>query len=105
MKYSWKRARLRIGACWRSIEKLWTWPRRKLASPIPVFATPGRSEKRLLKVNDPVGDGGWTTFSRSQRQSSPIFTMCRPFSHVSESANSVTDVLKSETVFDGEPSC
>ena len=38
---------------------------------MPVLAAPGRSVNRLLKVNDPVGDGGWMTFSRSQRRSAP----------------------------------
>ena len=61
--------------------------------------------KRLLNVNEPVGDGGWITVSRSHRQSSPSLMVCRPFNHVSESAISVTLVLKSEAVFVGEPIC
>ena len=56
-------------------------------------------------MNEPVGDGGWMTFSRSQRQSNPILTVWRPFTQVSESATSVTLVLKSDAVFGGEPSC
>jgi len=76
-----------------------------LASGIPVLATPGRSVNRLLNVNDPVGDGGWITFSRSHRQSSPSLKVCFPFSQVSESATSVTLVPKSEAVLTGEPSC
>ena len=47
---------------------------------------PGRSLPTVLKANDPVGDGGWITLSRSHRQSSPIFMVWRPFSQVSESA-------------------
>ena len=66
---------------------------------------PGRSVNRLLKVNDPVGDGGCTTLSRSHRRSAPILIVCRPFSQVSESAISVTLVLKSDAVFGGDPSC
>ena len=64
-----------------------------------------RSVNRLLKVNEPVGDGGCTTFSRSQRRSAPILIVCRPFSHVSVSAICVTLVLKSVAVFGGDPSC
>ena len=56
-------------------------------------------------MNDPVGDGGCTTFRRSQRRSAPILSVCRPFSHVSESAISVTLVPKSDAVFGGDPSC
>ena len=72
---------------------------------MPVLATPGRSLPIALNVNEPVGDGGWITFSRSQRQSSPILIVWRPFSHVSESATSETLVLKFDAVFAGEPSC
>ena len=87
------------------MENSWTWPSRKLASGVPVFGVPGRSLPIALKVNDPVGDGGWTTFRRSHRQSSPILSVCRPFNQVSESATSDTLVLKSDAVFGGEPSC
>ena len=87
------------------MENCWTCPSRKLASGVPVLATPGRSLKRLLKVNVPVGEGGCKTFSRSHRRSAPIFSVCRPFSHVSESAICVTLVPKSVAVFGGEPSC
>jgi hypothetical protein len=59
----------------------------------------------VLKANDPVGQGGWITLSRSQRQSSPILKVCLPFSQVSESATSVTPVLKSDAVLTGDPSC
>ena len=59
----------------------------------------------VLNTNDPVGHGGWMTLSRSQRQSSPIFMVWRPFSHVSESAISVTPVLKSDAVLVGDPIC
>ena len=45
------------------------------------------------------------TFSRSQRRSAPIFSVCRPFSQVSVSAICVTLVLKSVAVFGGDPSC
>ena len=72
---------------------------------MPVLATPGRSLPSALNVNEPVGDGGWMTFSRSHRQSSPILNVWRPFSQVSESATSETLVLKSDAVFGGEPSC
>lgn len=58
-----------------------------------------------LKVNDPVGDGGWMTFNRSKRQSRPIFRVWRPFTQLSESATSETLVLKFDAVFAGEPSC
>src|SRR4051794_32893265 len=85
--------------------KVCTCPSRKLANALPVPATPGRSLPTVLKANDPVGEGGWTTFRRSHRQSSPIFTEWRPLSHVSESAICVTLVLKSEAVLFGEPSC
>src|SRR5437879_13327756 len=102
MKYSWKRARSRIVDCCKSIENVWTWPSRKLASDVPVLATPGRSLNRLLNVNDPVGDGGWTTFSRSHRQSNPILSVWRPFSHVKESATSETLVSKCHAMFRGE---
>src|SRR3954462_13719106 len=105
MKYSSTWARLRIGACCASIENCCTCPSRKLASGIPVLATPGRSVNRLLNVNDPVGDGGWITFSRSHRRSAPNLNECRPVSHVNESAICVTLVLKSDAVFAGEPSC
>ena len=60
---------------------------------------------KLVKAKNPVGQGGWITFSRSQRQSSPAFTVWRPFSHVSESATWVTLVLKSEAVVVGDPIC
>ena len=86
-------------------EKVCTCPSRKLASGVPVLAVPGRSLNRLLKTNSPVGDGGCTTFSRSQRKSNPVLTVWRPPTHVSESATSVTLVLKSDAVFAGEPSC
>ena len=87
MKYSWKWARFRISSCCRSIENCWTWPSRKLASGVPVLAavvaSVGRLVNRLLNVNWPVGDGGCTTLSRSQRRSAPTLTVCRPFSQVS----------------------
>ena len=70
-----------------------------------MLAVPGRSVNRLLNVNEPVGDGGCTTFSRSQRRSAPILSVCRPFSQVSESAICVTLVPKSVAVFGGDPSC
>src|SRR2546428_1624003 len=105
MKYSWKRARCWISDCCTSIEKFCTCPSRKLASGVPVLATPGRSLPSALNVNDPVGDGGWTTLSRTHRQSSPIFIAWRPLSHVSESATSDTLVLKFDAVLGGEPSC
>src|SRR4029450_3993713 len=82
-----------------------TWPSRKLANALPVFATPGKSLPTVLKTNEPVGHGGWFTLSRSQRQSNPIFTVWRPLSHVSESAIWVTLVSKVEAVFIGDPSC
>ena len=85
--------------------KVCTCPSRKLANALPVLATPGRSLPTVLKANDPVGDGGWITLSRSHRQSSPIFMVWRPFSQVSESAICVTLVLKSEAVLFGDPSC
>src|SRR5215831_5588918 len=94
-----------MSVCCRSTLKLCTCPSRKLANALPVFATPGRSLPTVVKANDPVGHGGWITFSRSQRQSRPNFTVWRPLSHVSESPISVTLVLKSEAVFSGEPSC
>jgi hypothetical protein len=70
-----------------------------------VLATPGRSLPIALNVKEPVGDGGWTTFSRSHRKSSPALIVWRPFSQVNESATSVTPVAKSEAVLGGEPSC
>src|SRR5262245_571912 len=85
--------------------KVCTCPSRKLANAFPVFATPGRSLPTVVKINEPVGHGGWMTFNRSQRQSRPAFTVWRPFSHVSESATSVTPVLKSEAVLVGDPTC
>src|SRR4029453_6907467 len=85
--------------------KVCTWPSRKLANALPVFGTPGKSLPMVLKTNEPVGHGGWTTLSRSHRQSSPIFIVWRPFSQVSESATSVTLVPKSEAVLFGDPSC
>ena len=84
--------------------KVCTCPSRKLANALPVPATPGRSLPTVLKANDPVGEGGWTTLRRSHRQST-IFMVCRPFSQVSESAISVTLVLKFDWVFIGDPSC
>src|SRR5262245_30545286 len=87
------------------MEKVCTCPSRKLANALPVFATPGKSLPTVLNANVPVGDGGWTTLSRSHRQSSPTFMLWRPFSQVSESATCVTLVLKSEAVFVGDPSC
>ncbi len=59
----------------------------------------------VLKANVPVGEGGWTTLRRSHRQSSPIFRVWLPFSHVNESASWVTLVLKSDAVLFGDPSC
>ena len=85
--------------------KVCTCPSRKLAKALPVPATPGRSLPTVLKTNDPVGHGGWTTLSRSHRQSSPTFMVWRPFSHVSVSATWLTLVLKSEAVLLGDPSC
>src|SRR5262245_26722115 len=85
--------------------KVCTWPSRKLAKALPVFATPGRSLPTVVKANDPVGQGGWTTLSRSHRQSSPVFTVWRPFNQVSESAISVTLVPKSDAVLAGDPIC
>ena len=70
-----------------------------------MFGVPGRSLNRLLKVKDPVGDGGCSTLRRSHRRSAPTLIVCRPFSQVSVSAISVTLVLKSVAVFDGDPSC
>ena len=55
-------------------ENCWTCPRRKLASGKPVSGTPGWSVNRLLNVNTPVGAGGCTTFRRSNRASTPVFT-------------------------------
>jgi hypothetical protein len=72
---------------------------------VPVLAVPGRSVNRLLKVNAPVGEGGCSTFSRSQRQSKPAFSVCRPRTQVSVSAISVTLVAKLVAVLAGEPSC
>ena len=72
---------------------------------MPVFAAPGKSLPIALNRNDPVGDGGWMTFRRSQRQSSPVLNVCRPANQVSESASSVTPVLKFDAVFGGDPSC
>jgi hypothetical protein len=80
-------------------------PEKELASGVPVLATPGRSLPSALNANDPVGDGGWTTLSRSHRQSSPILIVWRPFSQVSESATCDTLVLKFDAVLGGEPSC
>ena len=62
---------------------------------------------RAIVFTQSHGDhvGGWTTFNRSHRQSSPILSVWRPFSHVNASATSVTPVLKSDAVFGGEPSC
>ena len=91
--------------CWNEIAKFCTWPSRKLANGLPVPVTPGKSLPTVLNVKLPVGQGGWITLSRSQRQSRPIFTVCRPFSQVSESAICVTLVLKSDAVFIGDPSC
>src|SRR6185436_2158236 len=91
--------------CCRSTEKFCTWPSRKLASGVPVFAVPGRSLPSALNLNEPVGDGGWMTSSRSHRQSAPTFHVWRPTTHVSVSAISVTFVLKFDAVFGGEPSC
>ena len=104
-KYSCTWARFRIGCCCRSIENCWTWPSRKLASGVPVPVTPGRSVNRLLNVNEPVGDGGWTTFRRDHRKSAPTLIVWRPASQVSVSASWVTLVPKSVAVFGGEPSC
>jgi hypothetical protein len=87
------------------MEKVWTWPRRKLAKGVPVLAVPGRSEPSVLKEKDPVGDGGWTAFNRSHRQSKPVFSVCRPFTQVNVSAISVTLVSKSDAVLAGDPSC
>ena len=50
-------------------------PSRKLASDVPVLAVAGRSVNRLLNVNDPVGDGGWMTLSRTHRMSAPSLTL------------------------------
>src|SRR6186713_3583255 len=104
-KYSWKRARSWIAEFCRSMENVWTCPSRKLASGAPVFVVPGRSLPSWLNVNDPVGDGGWTTFNRSHRQSKPAFTVWRPLTQVSVSAISLTLVLKSDAVLVGDPSC
>ena len=108
-KYSSNCARLRIRDCCRSIENCWTCPSRKLANGVPValavVALVGRLVNRFVNVNWPVGDGGWITFSRSQRRSAPSLIACRPFCHVSESAICVTLVPKSEAVDCGEPSC
>src|SRR5437773_192330 len=105
MKYSWKCARSWMVDRCKSIENVWTWPSRKLASGVPVLAMPGRSVNRLLNVNDPVGNGGWITFSLSHLQSKPVLSVWRPFSHVNESATSETLVLNRDAVFCGEPSC
>src|SRR5215204_3845058 len=105
MKYSWDRARSWIWSFCRSIVNSCTCLSRKLANGVLVLGTPGRSLPSWLKVNEPVGDGGWMTLSRCQRQSSPILKVCAPFTYVSESAISVTLVPKCDAVFDGEPSC
>src|SRR5258707_12020 len=105
MKYSWKRARSWTFDVCRSIENNWTCPSRKLATGVPVLVTPGRSLPMALNVNDPVGDGGWMTFSRSHRQSRPILNVWRPFSHVSESATWEPPGVKPGAVCGGEPSC
>ncbi|PYR40183.1 MAG: hypothetical protein DMF93_11740 [Acidobacteria bacterium] len=72
---------------------------------MPVVDAPGRSLPIALKVNDPVGDGGCITSSRSHRQSRPAFSVWRPVVHVSASVISVTLVVKFEAVFGGDPSC
>ena len=85
------------------MENVWTCPSRKLASGAPVFVVPGRSLPNWLNVNEPVGDGGWITFSRSHRQPNPLLIVCRPFTHVNVSATSDTLVLKSDAVLIGDP--
>ena len=70
-----------------------------------VVVSVGRFVKRLLNVNDPVGEGGCRTFTRSHRQSAPILMECRPFSQVSESETCVTLVPNADAVFGGDPSC
>ena len=85
--------------------KVCTCPSRKLANGLPVPVTPGRSLPTVLNVKVPVGHGGWITLSRSQRQSRPHLHGVAPFSQVSESAISVTLVLKFDAVLIGDPSC
>ena len=61
-----------------------------------MLVVPGRSVNRLLKVNDPVGDGGWMTLRRSS--GGPLeLELWRPFSHVNGSAIPVTLVLGSRS--------
>src|SRR2546426_8477848 len=79
-----------------------TTPSRKLASGVPVLATPGRSLPMALNMNEPVGYGGWTTFNRSHRQSPPIFSVWRPPSHVRGSAPPETPLRETHAVFCGE---
>src|SRR5581483_347056 len=79
------------------MENCWTSPRRKSASGMPV--------KTPVNEYEPYGDGGWTTLSRSHRQSSPSFSAWRPLIHERESATSDTPVLKSDCVFGGDPNC
>src|SRR5262249_13332727 len=91
--------------CWRSMENCCTCPSKKLASELPVPVTPLRFVNRVLKVNEPVGEGGCRTSSREIRLSTPNLMVCRPCCQAAVSAISVTSVRNDESVLAGGPSC
>ncbi len=70
-KYSWMWSRGRSLEVWRSMEKVSTWPRRKLARALPpvvvVAAADWVSVPVVVKAKEPVGLGGEMVLSWYQR--------------------------------------
>jgi hypothetical protein len=78
-KYSKMWARGRILFSCRSIWKVSTWPRRKLAMELPVLVTPCWLVPVVVKAKEPVGLGGDTVLSWYQRKSIPALKAWAPW--------------------------
>ena len=73
-----------------------TCPRRSEANALPLPATAGLFVPVVLKENDPVGLGGFSTSSASRRISVPNLIAWRPRTSVNVSRNSVIEVVNRE---------
>src|ERR1035438_6488590 len=79
-----------------SMVNAFTCPSSSEARALPLPATAELFVPVVLKANDPVGLGGFSTSSASRRISAPTFNVCCPRTRVKVSTNSVIDVVKLE---------